>query len=96
MDRGAWQAAAHGVPKSRVTNTHSLTHTHTHTHNLLSGNMLSGTGRNTMSSLLQPQLHHFLLEPDTLALELSRWSLFIPSVTHLYFYQLLWIRQGAW
>ena len=49
-----------------------------------------------MSSLLQPQLYYFLLEPDTLALELSRWSLFIPSVTHLYFYQLLWIRQGAW
>ena len=32
MDRGAWWAVAHGVPKSRTQLSDSHTHTHTHTH----------------------------------------------------------------
>ena len=31
MDRGAWQAIAHGVPKSQTHLSNSHTHTHTHT-----------------------------------------------------------------
>ena len=32
MDRGAWQAAVHGVAKSQTRPSDSHTHTHTHTH----------------------------------------------------------------
>ena len=37
MDRGAWRATVHGVPKNQTCLSDSLTHTHTHTHTHTSG-----------------------------------------------------------
>ena len=35
MDRGAWWATVHGVPKEADMTEHACTHTHTHTHSLI-------------------------------------------------------------
>ena len=62
MDRGAWRAIVHGVPKSLTEHAHTHTRTHTHMHTQVLDELII---RTRMKSFVEVMIHYSYYHSST-------------------------------